>query len=160
MKSWPNPLLIASAFFAAYIGLYFLDAAFGGYDPAFASDGRRRYPGGVLMHDCIIWQPRFGSYYNEYRHDFIGMAFYPLLQLDHRYIHKTHSVFDDDFPKWCGHLAATEIHPTYRSDYMRRRAVEAKYEPQLEAARARADKAEVERIRRLIREESDGVTSK
>ena len=52
------------------VGLYFIDAAFGGYDPYFTSDERSQYTSGLLMHDCIMWQPRFGSYYNEYRHDF------------------------------------------------------------------------------------------
>ncbi len=144
---------------AVYFGLYLLDAAFGGYDPYYTSDGRLSYGGGILMHDCIMWQPSFGSYYNEYQHDFIGIAFYPLLQLDHRYIHKTHSVIDDDFPKWWESLAAMDIHPKYRNDYTRWKAAEAKYEPELKAAIARGDKAEAKRIRGLIREESEGVVT-
>ncbi|MFO1477408.1 MAG: hypothetical protein U1F98_12230 [Verrucomicrobiota bacterium] len=139
---------------ASYLGLYMLDATLGGYDPNYTSDGRSRYTFGLLVHDCIMWQPRFGSYYNEYRHDFIGIAFYPLLQLDHRYIHKTHSVGDDDFPKWWESLADTDIHPIYRADYRRWKAVGLKYEPALDAARARGDTNEVRRIRKLIREES------
>jgi hypothetical protein len=152
-------LFVGGILLAVYCGLYFLNAAFGGYDPYFTSDGRSRYQGGMLMHDCIIWQPRFGSYYNEYQHDFIGLAIYPLLQFDHRYIHKTHSVADDDFPKWWENLAVGDIHPTYRSDYTRWKAVEAKYEPELQAAKARGDKTEAKRIRRLIREESEGVVT-
>jgi hypothetical protein len=150
-------LMAGGIILAAYFGLYFLNAAFGGYDPYYTSDGRSRYEGSLLMHDCIMWQPRFGSYYNEYRHDFGGIAFYPLLQLDHRYIHKTHSVADDDFPKWWESLAVTGIHTKCRNDYTRWKTVEAKYKPQLEAARARGDEAEAERIRSLIRAESDGV---
>lgn len=102
---------------AGYVGCYLLNAAFGGYDPHYTSDGRSRYEGSLFMHDCIMWQPRFGSYYNEYRHDFIGLVFYPLLQLDHRLFHKTHSIADDDFPKWWKGLTDADIHPAYRSDY-------------------------------------------
>jgi hypothetical protein len=152
-------LMVGGVLLAVYFGLYFLNAAFGGYDPYYTSDGRSRYGAGLLVHDCIMWQPRFGSYYNEYRHDLIGIAFYPLLQLDHRFIHKTHSIGDDDFPKWWESLAATDLHPKYRSDYTRWKAVEAKYEPELEAAKARGDKAEAKRIRGLIREESEGVVT-
>jgi hypothetical protein len=152
-------LLTGGIFLAVYFVLYFLNAAFGGYDPYYTSDGRSRYGGGMLMHDCIMWQPRFGSYHNEYRHDFIGLAFYPLLQLDHRFIHKTHSIGDDDFPKWWESLAVGDIHPSYRSDFARWRAVAAKYEPELVAATARGDKAEAKRIRSLIRAESDGVVT-
>jgi hypothetical protein len=148
-------LLIAVTIVVGYVGLYFLDRTFGGYDPYFTSDGRSRYSGGLLMHDCLMWQPRFGSYYNEYRHDFVGLAFYPLLWLDHRFAHRTHSVIDDDFPKWWQSLADTDIHPIYRADYGRWRAVESKYEPALAAAKASGDTNEVRRIRKLIREESD-----
>ncbi len=148
-------LLIAAAILGGYFGLYFLDAAIGGYDPYFTSDGRSRYSGGLLMHDCVMWQPRFGSYYNKYRHDFTGLAFYPLLWLDHRFIHKTHSISDDDFPKWWVSLADSDIHPIYRADYSRWKAVELKYEHDLDAAKARGDTNEVRRIRKLIRQESD-----
>jgi hypothetical protein len=147
--------LIAVMIVVGYVGLYFLDAAFGGYDPHFTSDGRSRYSGGLLMHDCIMWQPRFGSYYNEYRHDFVGLAFYPLLWLDHRLVHKTHTIGDDAFPKWWESLADTDIHPTYRADYRRWKAVDLKYGPALDAAKTRGDTNEVRRIRKLIREESD-----
>jgi hypothetical protein len=108
----------------AYLGVYFLNAAFGGYDPYYTSDGRRRYESGLLLHDCIMWQPRLGSYYNEYRYDLIGIAFYPLLQLDHHYIHKTHSTFDDDFAKWSESMTATDIHPKYRREYVKWKVVE------------------------------------
>jgi hypothetical protein len=146
----------------AYVLLYLLNAAFGGYDPHWTSDGRWRYESGLLMHDCIMWQPRFGSYYNEYRHDLLGLAFYPLLQLDQRYIHKTHSLEEDDsFVKWVNSLTDADIHPLYRADYRRAKAIETKYRPQLEAARTRGDKAEAKRIRSLIREEESGaVTNK
>jgi hypothetical protein len=127
--------------------------------PYYTSDGRSRYDGGMLVHDCIMWQPRFGSYYNEYRHDFIGIAFYPLLQLDHRCIHKTHSVGDDDFPKWWESLVATDIHPIYRADYRRWKAVGLKYQPAFDAAKARGDTNEVRRIRKLVKEESEGVVT-
>lgn len=105
-------------FLAAYVILYLVDAAFGGYDPYYSSDGRSRYGKGLLVHDCIIWQPRLGSYYNRYRHDFIGLAFYPLVQLDHDFMHRTHSISDDDFPKWWGTVTAANIHPLYRSAYL------------------------------------------
>ena len=65
------------------------------------------------MHDCIMWQPRFGSYYNPYRHDFICLVFYPLLELDHRFRHKTHSIADNDFPQWWASLTDSDIHPAY-----------------------------------------------
>jgi hypothetical protein len=105
----------------AYVILYLVNAAFGGYDPYFTSDGRSRYGSGLLVHDCIMWQPRFGSYYNEYRFDLIGFAFYPLIQLDHRLMHKTHSIADDDFPKWWESVTVADIHPIYRSDYLTRK---------------------------------------
>ena len=110
-------VLIAVGILVGYVSLYLLDAAFGGYDPNYTSDGRSRYSSGLLMHDCIMWQPRFGCYYNEYRHDFIGLAFYPLIQLDHRFVHKTHSLADNDLPLWWKSLTVTQIHPDYRSDY-------------------------------------------
>ena len=110
-------LLVGGILLAAYFGLYLPDAAFGGYDPHYSSDGRSRYTAGLLVHDCIMWQPRFGCYYNEYNHDFGGLVFYPLIQLDHRFIHKTHSVGDDDFPKWWESLTDAQIHPSYRSEY-------------------------------------------
>ena len=149
--------LIAVVVLVGYVGLYFLDAAFGGYDPYFASDGRSQYSGGMLMHDCIMWQPRFGRYYNEYRHDFIGLASYPLFWLDHRFNHKTHSIADDDFPKWWEGLADADIHPIYRADYRRWKAVALKYEPEFAAAKASGDTNEVRRIQKLIREESDSA---
>jgi hypothetical protein len=112
-------LLIGSGIFAAaYVVLYFINAGFGGYDPYYTSDGRRRYDGGPLVHDCLMWQPRFGSYYNEGRHDLVGLTFYPLLQLDHRFIHKTHSIADGDFLNWWASVTVADIHPRYRSDYL------------------------------------------
>jgi hypothetical protein len=93
-------LLVSGGILAGYFVLYLVNAAFGGYDPHYTSDGRSRYDSGLLMHDCIMWQPRFGYYYNEYRFSVIGVLFYPLLQLDRRFIHGTHSVLDGDFPKW------------------------------------------------------------
>jgi hypothetical protein len=148
-------ILIAVVILVGYFGLYFLDAAFGGYDPYFTSDGRSRYSSGLLMHDCIMWQPRFGSYYNEYRHDFIGLAFYPLLWIDGQFVHKTHSIADDSFPKWWESLKAADIHPLYRADYERWKAVDLKYQPMVDAAKARGDTNEVRRIRKLIRTEED-----
>ncbi len=110
-------LIGGGMFLAAYLGLYVVNAAFGGYDPYYTSDGRRRYESGLLMHDCIMWQPRFGYYYNVYRHDFVGLVFCPLLRLDHRYIHKTHSIADDDFPNWWAGVTEADIHPANRSDF-------------------------------------------
>jgi len=147
--------LVAAAILVGYVGFYFLDTVLGGYDPYFTSDGRNRYSGGLPMNDCIMWQPRFGCYSNEYRHDFVGLLFYPLLWLDHHFIHKTHSIADADFPKWWEGLADADIHPDYRPDYKRWKAVALKYEPQLAAAKARSDTNEVRRIQKLIREKSD-----
>lgn len=155
LKRRKKILLIAAMIFVGYVGLYFLDAAFGGYDPNFTSDGRSQYHGGLLMHDCIMWEPRFGSYYNESQHDFIGLTFYPLLWLDHRLIHATHSIADDDFQKWWKSLTDADIHPIYRADYRRWKAVELKYEPALDAAKARGDTNEIQRIGKLIQQESD-----
>jgi hypothetical protein len=112
------------------------------------------------MHDCIMWQPGYGSYYNEYRHDAIGLAFYPLLQFDHRYVHKTHAVYDDDYPKWVGSLAARDIHPQYRGAYMRLMERKAQYMPALDAAYARGDTNEARRIHKLIQEGSDHQPAK
>ena len=109
--------LVGGILLGAYVGVYLLDAAFGGYDPHYASDGRSRYGGALLAHDCIMWQPRFGSYYNADDHDFLGIVFFPLLQLDHRYFHRTHAVGDDDFGKWWGSLTLAKIHPGYRADF-------------------------------------------
>ena len=152
-------LLAGGTMLAVYFGFYFLNAAFDGYDPYYTSDGRSRYGGGMLMHDCLMWQPRLGSYYNEYRCDFIGLAFYPLLQLDHRYLHKTHSVGDADFAKWWESLTVADIHPKNRSDFASSKAIAAKYRPELDAATVRGDKAEASRIRRLIHAESNGVVT-
>jgi hypothetical protein len=110
-------VLVLGGILLAYFGLYLLNAMFGGYDPHYTSDGRSRYGSGLLMHDCIMWQPRFGSYYNEYRFNFIGLVFYPVLQLDHRFIHRTHSVADDDFAKWLASVTDSDIHPAYRQDW-------------------------------------------
>ena len=153
-------LLVGGILLAVYFGLYFLNAAFGGYDPYYTSDGRNRYGGGMLVHDCIMWQPRFGAYYNEYRHDFVGIAFYPILQLDHLYVHKTHSVGDNDFPKWWESLVAADIHPKYRSDYERWKAVDLKYKSALETAIDRSDTAEAKRIRKAMRDEENNVETK
>jgi hypothetical protein len=113
------------------------------------------------MHDCIMWQPRFGSYYNEYRHDFIGLVFYPLLQFDHRFLHKTHSLGEDDaFFQWTASLKPRDIHPTYRAYWIACKAIDSKYCPQLEAAKARGDTNEVRRIRAVIREEADKARPK
>jgi hypothetical protein len=100
-----------------YVVLYALDAALGGYDPHYTSDGRNQYTSGLLVHDCIMWQPRFGCYYNDYRYDAIGIAFYPLIRLDRDFVHKTHRIADADFPKWCESLTDNQIHPNYRSDW-------------------------------------------
>jgi hypothetical protein len=137
-----------------YLLLYVINAAFGGYDPDFTSDGRSRYDGGLLMHDCIMWQPRFGSYYNEYRHDLIGLVFYPLLQLDHRYIHKTQSIADDDFFQWTASLTPRDIHPAYRAYWIACKAIDSKYQPQLAEAKAQGDTNEVRRIRSVMNEET------
>jgi len=150
-------LLIGGILLAAYFGMYLLDAAFGGYDPNYTSDGRLRYGSGMLVHDCVMWQPRFGSYYNEYRHDFVGIIFYPLLQLDHRYIHKTHSIWDVDFPKWWESVVVADIHPEYRSDYTRWNSVTAKYDPEIEAAKSRGDTAEAKRLQKVMREEMNNL---
>ena len=147
--------LIAAVILGGYVGLYFLDTVYGGYDPYYTSDGRHRYEGSLLMHDCIMWQPEYGSYYNEYRHDALGIFFYPLIQFDHRFIHQTRSVFDEDFGKWWESLKEADIHPIYRADYKRWIAVEKKYESALTAAKASGDTNEVRRIKKLIRDESN-----
>ena len=152
--------IVVGILLAVYFFLYLLNSAAGGYDPHYTSDDRNRYGGGMLAHDCIMWQPRFGSYYNAYRHDFIGIAFYPLLQLDHLYIHKTHSIRDDDFPKWWESLLAADIHPKYRGDYERWKVIDLKYKPALEAAYARGDTAEAKQIRKAMREEENAGTNK
>src|SRR5262249_44486038 len=110
-------ILVAGGILATYFGLYFLNAVFGGYDPHYTSDGRNQYGSGLLMHDCIMWQPRFGYYYNEYRFNLIGLLCYPLLQLDQRFVHRTHSVGDGDFPKWLASVTDSDIHPVYRKDW-------------------------------------------
>jgi hypothetical protein len=110
-------VLVSGTLLASYLGLYLFDAAFGGYDPHYNSDGRSRYTFGLLVHDCIMWQPRIGCYYNEYKHDSVGIIFYPLIQLDHSFFHKTHSLADGDFPKWWESLTDAQIHPTYRGEY-------------------------------------------
>ena len=108
-------LQIAGIVLASYVGLYVLDTAFGGYDPYPTSDGRDRYTSGLLVHDCIMWQPRFGSYCNEYRHDLGGTIFYPFIQLDQQFVHKTHCLADKDFWEWQAHLPLEQVHPAYRS---------------------------------------------
>ena len=112
-------LISSVVILGVYIGLGVLNASFGGYDPYYSSDGRSRYRSGLLMHDCIIWQPRFGSYYNQYRHDVLGLLFYPLIRLNQQLVHPTHSVFDSDFPQWWRGVRVSDIHPDYRSDFAR-----------------------------------------
>lgn len=141
--------------FATYVALYLINTALGGYDPYYTSDGRNRYNSGLLVHDCIMWQPRFGTYYNEYRRDALGLAFSPLMRLDQRYFHRTHSMLDDDFQRWWLSLTDSDIHPRYRADYRRWKAVAAKYQEALTAAEKRGNTKEVHRILDLIQEESD-----
>jgi len=102
-----------------YVLSYMVNTHLGGYDPFFTSDGRRSYSNSMLAHDCIMWQPRFGSYYSQYRRDALGLIFYPLLRLDHGYVHRTHSVWDADFDAWSVSLAARDVHPNHREAYRR-----------------------------------------
>ena len=78
LKVSKTVLVRAGIILAGYVGLYLLNAVYGGYVPYYASDGRRRYDRTLLVHDCILWQPRFGTYYNAHRRDAIGLLFYPL----------------------------------------------------------------------------------
>jgi hypothetical protein len=114
-------LVGAGVIVGGYIFTYLVNGLFGGYDPFYTSDGRRGYTGSLLSHDCIMWQPRFGSYYNKSRHDGIGLFFYPLLRLDQRLVHKTHCVWDDGFDSWSASLSEGDIHPKHREAYRRAR---------------------------------------
>ena len=111
---------------AVYVGLYVVNSLFGGYDPHYNNDGWSRYRsepwnkhGDELNHHCIMWQPRFGCYYNAHQHDLVGLAFYPLIRVDQHFIHVTHTVADEDFTDWWKSTTAVDIHPAFQQDFER-----------------------------------------
>jgi hypothetical protein len=64
-----------------------------------------------------MWQPRFGCYYNKQQYDFLGLTFYPLIMIDQRFIHVTHTVADGDFIDWWKQATVDDIHPAFRKDF-------------------------------------------
>jgi len=108
--------------FYLYFFLYCFNSAFGGYDPHYNSDGWSRYRkasqrDAPLCQHCIVWQPRYGYYYNGQKHDLLGLLFFPLLRLDQRLIHMPHTVADEDFTAWWRTAKPAEIHPAFQMDF-------------------------------------------
>jgi hypothetical protein len=110
-------LCAVGLFLGSYVLLYAVNTSLGGYYPYWASDGSKSWSFGMLVHDSIIWQPRIGNYFNTVRHDFVGCAFRPLIALDRRFIHKTHSAGDEDFGQWWSAVPESQIHPSHRAEF-------------------------------------------
>src|SRR5689334_18517389 len=95
-------LKAASIALVIYIVAYIINSAGGGYWMIPSRDGQVRFKqefGGMAMTVAIMWQPRFGhSALGQL--DFFGAVFGPLIALDRAWIHRTHSLPDDDFDVW------------------------------------------------------------
>ena len=81
---------------AAYMGIYFILALFGGY--RFDQSGTVRYVTGLSASDLEMWHPAIAWYQNDFqrldgrittRGNLLGYLFSPLIRLDRAMLHKT-----------------------------------------------------------------------
>jgi hypothetical protein len=49
--------------------------------------------------------------------DRAGVFFVPLIQIDQRYVHKTHYITDPNYQAWIRRLPRSKIHPTFRDQF-------------------------------------------
>lgn len=102
-----------------YLLAYVLNSSLGGYWLAPGRDGRDRFApqfGGLSIADAIMWQPRFGHCCLGHL-DRAGVFFVPLIQIDQRYVHKTHHITDPDYEAWIRRLPRPRVHPMFRGQF-------------------------------------------
>jgi hypothetical protein len=139
-----------------YVGSYAVLSWLGGYGLVRSGDFRPYT--WMAMEDVFVWQPRFGmaypfhSYDGTYIHfaDFLGSLYLPLICLDQNYLHPSRpwltvgpdgKIIEHPWPD----LAL--MHPVAQREIRISDGIEAKYQPELDAAIARGDKKEQLRIR-------------
>ena len=125
-------------------------------------------PTGLAFSDTFIWQPRFGVCYpfrtvtseDTHHMDGIGFLYYPLICLDQAYIHQSRpyiTLANDDLDKPRVHPwpPMEQMHPVARKIIKAADIMQARYGPDIEAARARKDSTEVSRLKRKMRDEAE-----
>ena len=108
------------ALLVIYLFAYLIDSFGGGYWMHFQRDGEHRFFWGLSMRDAILWQPRYG-HQSVGDDDFLGILFSPLMELDRKYIHRTHYRDDADFDDWVNHVARSQVHPECREKFLKDR---------------------------------------
>lgn len=110
---------ILSSVLILYLLAYVLNSSLGGYWLAPGRDGRDRFApefGGLSMTDAIMWQPRFGHCSLGHL-DRAGVFFGLLIEIDQRYVHKTHYITDPNYEAWIRGLPRSKVHPTFRDQF-------------------------------------------
>lgn len=79
--------------FSLWVGSYAVLSVCGNEKPRLVISGKYRWPGGLGLHDTVVWNPALlevgypcGSGASE--------IYSPLSWLDHRFWHKSRSIFD------------------------------------------------------------------
>jgi len=110
---------ILSGVLGLYLLTYVVNSVLGGYWLAPGTDGQHRFAeelGGLSIADAIIWQPRFGHCCLGHL-DRAGVFFVPLIQIDQRYVHKTHYITDPNYEAWIRKLPRLKVHPEFRQKF-------------------------------------------
>jgi hypothetical protein len=108
----------AATIFSAYLGVYAVLSATGGYVEE--SSGEIRWSFGLSVPDVLVWQPRFGRGYSvksasgtdEWSCDAIGWIYYPVMVLDQQHIHPTIRFRDGNGVIAVADVSHVRMHPT------------------------------------------------
>lgn len=102
-----------------YIGSYSANSMLGGYwmRPERAAKAR----GAAASSDQIEWQPRIG-FVSRASTDVTGYIFWPLVQLDRRFVHHSRDLADENTFVWADSLPPAKIHPLQREEIRKGRA--------------------------------------
>lgn len=94
---------------ALYLGSYAVNSLMGGY---WMRPERRAAAGAA---EEIVWQPRIG-FVSRSATDAAGYAFWPLVQLDRRFVHLSRDLGDDKTFEWADSLPLAQVHPALREE--------------------------------------------
>ena len=167
MKKRRRTLLDLGIVVVVYVCSYGILSFLGGY--RLVASGHYRPITWMAMEDVFVWQPRFGMCYpfdtigGDHVHhlDEIGTLFYPLIQFDQCYIHRSQpfiTVSSD------GHVSDAVwppielMHPVARRTIRIADAIKAKYAHELASAEACGDRHGISRIVSAIFDELEQQT--
>jgi hypothetical protein len=158
MSKRKRRLVTIAALLGVYLASYAVLSFCGGY--RLVMFGRPNPPG--LGLSDFVWQPRFGERHqwgSGYYMDSLGFFYFPLIYCDQKLVHPsrpylTFADFDMDKPQWHDWPPIEQMHPTARRLIAAADRARERYQVELDAARKRKDLAEVSRIKKQMREET------